>query len=347
MAKLADDDSSMHCARTLLGVPLQTNVALMRADPTLFLARSTVLMKDRDSGKTHFFAGASVDANPRRAEEVSQYEVVERIFAMPSMHRGRKDFAEYDYFTDVPFGTTGAESVLITDRDGTLLPSGSEPVSRGAVGLGLGPSLSDAKRHAFWEALERHLRSQIWYGEKLICCVSDNLVLHGAFRLRRFTVWPESVPFCLSVITASRPARQVFYAGSAVHPKFAIAGRKADREALMMLDSYLSDRGGAANTERSRLRFLDLSGPRAAEICAYFESRIASSAEPAPPPEALSETAIAAAVLGAPPTAGEIRYCRLVLRGGFDLVRVYSPLLTWERQERVRHPSWPVSDPYC
>lgn len=302
-------------------------------------------MADLQRGAEYFFAGASVGADRAAAEATSQFEVIERIFATPALHRDRPSFPAFDYFTDSERAPAAADDILITAKasmsHGTMEPELGG--GRGAVGLGLGPSLGAAKTHGLFEAIERHLRSSIWYRGLCIRPVSDDCHLSTRFVLRRYCVDGQSVPFCLSVVVSTRSGESVLYVGSAVRHTSASAAEKADDEALMMLDSYLAGRDGVANTQAARRRFLELSGRGARAARRYLESRVRSVVY-YPDQRWHCEREIAEAVLGSSP---DIRYCELLRRDGLFLVRVFAPALTWERRERALHPDWPVPDPYC
>jgi hypothetical protein len=303
------------------------------------------MMVDKEKNKQFFFGGASVNRDPRSAEATSQYEVVERIFAMPIFHRDRKSFEVRDYFTDEPRDPVAPSQVLITDKGSVSGPEATtgEGYPRGAVGLGLGASADQARTHGLFEIVERHLRSSLWYRDVLIRQTADESVFGEGFLLRRYCADQLDIPFCLSVITCDAPGRDVFYVGSAVRETFAAARDKADNEALMMLDNFLAKRDGSANTEHSRQRFLNLSGDGAIAAREYLESRVRGT-EHIPDSRNYSQREIAEAVLGANP---DVRYSLLLERDGLFLVRVFATGLTWERRERALNPNWTVPDPYC
>jgi hypothetical protein len=344
MANAVVRDSTVHSSRTILGVPIKTEVASLIAAPSRSLARSTVIMIDKEKNEKFFFGGASVNHDPRIAEATSQYEVVERIFAMPTFHRSRTSFSALEYFSETPCDEVAPEQVLITDK-GILgaKSTTAEGQPRGAVGLGLGASLKQAKTHGLFEIVERHLRSSIWYRDIFISQVADESVFSDRYLVRRYCVDGLSIPFCLSAITSKGPDEEIFYVGSAVQETFVSACDKADNEALMMLDNYLAHRDGLANTEQSRQRFLNLSGDGSAAVREYFESRVRGH-EHIPDSRSYSEQEIAEALLGLAPN---VCYSQLLQRDGLFLVRVFSSGLTWERRERSLNPDWPVPDPYC
>ncbi len=337
--------SELRSSRTILGVPIKTELAPLLADPSRYLARSTVLMRDRANDQQFFFGGASVDTCPRTAEATSQYEVVERIFAMPALHRDKRSFPTFDYFRDVPSGTVTADEVLITEKRslaGDERRTGT-PATRGAVGLGLGSTLRQAKAHALFEAVERHLRASLWYRDSFVRQLAGEHLFGDRYLLRRYCADDVAIPFCLSVVTSEAEHGAVFYVGSAVRRTFAAACRKADHEALMMLDNHLAGRDGWANTEHSRLRFLGLSGPGTMPMRAHLESRVRGRGH-IPDRRVHDEARIARAVLGPSQPA---RYSPLLQRDGLYLVRVLAPSLTWEQRERERRPASFVADPYC
>lgn len=329
----------------LLPIPATTQLVRMAGAPGWWLARAAVELEAMDGLGRYWFAGAHASSDPLFSKRLARCEMLERLLAMPELHRERlRDgvgFITWRFLDGVIKDPVSGSRVLLWGKEDM---TGRARVTDGpmATGLAFHKGSTQAAHHAVCELLERHLACLLWFAKELALAEwgrpSRNM---AGVTLRRFTFQRDPlIPFVMTV--ADHGCRDIFAVGTSLHEDMAKAASSADREALMTLENVLVRTDGPANKFDSRERLKTLVGEGASERWRFVEQRVQASRFEVP---RTSLPELCKCILAQPE---QLTITKIWEATGAVLVRAMSPEVLHKRDQRLAHAQRQVPPhPFC
>jgi hypothetical protein len=235
----------------LHGVPLETHIRVSGSLPIRSVKSATEVRVGAARRTVMGFSLCLQGEALHGAVARSQYEVLERVFALPELYGA---------------GLERPVWLRRWDQEGPARPATAREVCQrpggDSTGLAIHTCPQTSAQHAVMELLERHVLGQIWYARSLAPMVSCRESVSPNMEL--VTLGVAGIP--LVVVVARSTTEPWAFCGSALRLDPASARLAARREALMLVDGHLeADVGVRGQRSTRRLAALSRNG---AQLCA-------------------------------------------------------------------------------
>ncbi|WP_188826806.1 YcaO-like family protein [Nocardia camponoti] len=243
----------------LAEIPVRYFARRCQADPNLWGVKAGIRVTH--SGQSRPVVGFSCGEEPEAAWQRARSELFERLLTAWL----KMSWAEASFRESVAPSTAAAIESLI---------------GRDATGLAFHPDSSQARAHATFELMERHILGRIWYDDLRIQPLESSprwSAPNVETALYTTVRQVELGHFVLSSIYDKR--NEIFVVGSAIRETMNEAAEHAWEEAAVMHDSQLNDSQSPYVRPQSRERHRSLRGALSKDRFRHLQSKVGSTGE--------------------------------------------------------------------
>lgn len=254
-------------------VPMSVCHRASLIDSRYVYSKAATQFIDPETEQVIFVGGFTLSKDQEQGQTIAQYEVLERLFAMPAFAAEKEIFEGY-LFSD----KSNNKQIVRRHRSEILLGMKSEMrrFKNDASGLAIHTDHNCAVETSIFEVVERDLLGKIWYDQTVRLMFTryeeKNRLCISWYKLANY----PDLPFRLCTITDEH---NLFACGSSVKSSSKLAEVKAFEEAGCLAESVLNEEFGATNgfDDKTRRKIKSLKSDSSIKRKAYFDGCLVSS----------------------------------------------------------------------
>jgi hypothetical protein len=260
---------------TFYDVPMSVCQRVSLIDSSYVYSKAATQFIDPETNKAIFVGGFTLSKDRELGKTIAQYEVLERLFAMPAFASEKEMFEGY-LFKDKD------ENKKVVRRHRSELLLGMKPgiqrFKNDASGLAIHTDNNSAVETAVFEVIERDLLGMIWYDQTirlmLTCHKEKKNLCISWYKLANY----PDLPFRLCTITDDH---NLFACGSSIKSSSKLAEAKSFEEAGCLAESVLNEEFGSTNgfDDKTRKKIQSLKSDLSIERKEYFKRCLVSPIE--------------------------------------------------------------------
>jgi len=260
---------------TFYDVPMSVCQRVSLIDSHYVYSKAATQFIDPETNQAIFVGGFTLSKDQTLGKTIAQYEVLERLFAMPTFASEKETFEGYLFSNN-----NENKKVVRRPRSEILLgmKSGIQRFKNDASGLAIHTDHNCAVETAIFEVVERDLLGKIWYDQTIrlipTCHKEQNKICISWYKLANH----PDLPFRLCTITDEHG---LFACGSSIKSSSKLAEAKAFEEAGCLAESVLNEEFGSTNgfDDKTRQKIKSLKSDISIKRKEYFDGCLVSPME--------------------------------------------------------------------